>query len=324
MNKLSVIVPVYNVANYVSDCIESIIHQSYKNIEIILVDDGSTDKSGSICDKYALKDSRIKVIHKKNGGLSDARNAGTMKATGDYLFYIDSDDFLGYLEAIEDAMKILNVENLDLIMFGHVLYYENSKKEKYSQLNINVNSNSFSDVLLECTKNGIFPVTACGKIIKTSIAKKFLFKKGYLSEDIEWFCRISNIITTCRWLNKPIYFYRQRENSITTTHNINKLYFLMEYIETLAPIVSQYKNPIIKQCLLSGLAYEYVIAIGMSALYKKDSKYETIINKLKSYKSILKYDSNPKTKICKMIISVFGIKNSSYLLSIRIKMTKGM
>ena len=324
MKKISVIVPVYNVENYISECIESISHQSYKEIEIILVDDGATDKSGSICDKYALIDSRIKVIHKENGGLSDARNAGISIATGDYSFYVDGDDFLGYREAIEDVMKILNSENLDLIMFGHVLYYEKSKKVKYTQLEINANSNSFSDILLACTKKGIFPVTACGKIIKTSIAKQFLFKKGYLSEDIEWFCRISNYVTTCRWLNKPIYFYRQRENSITTTHNINKLYFLMEYIENLAPIVSQYKNPIIKQCLLSGLAYEYVIAIGMSDLYKKDSRYEIIVNKLRSYKSILKYNLNPKTKICKMLISLFGIKVSSYLLSIRIKMTKGM
>ena len=96
MKKISVIVPVYNVENYISECIESISHQSYKEIEIILVDDGATDKSGSICDKYALIDSRIKVIHKENGGLSDARNAGISIATGDYSFYVDGDDFLGY------------------------------------------------------------------------------------------------------------------------------------------------------------------------------------------------------------------------------------
>ena len=91
---VSVIVPVYNVGKYVGDCIESLITQSYKNIEIILVDDGSTDDSGRICDAYADKDCRIKVIHKENGGLSDARNVGIDSATGVYYSFVDGDDFL--------------------------------------------------------------------------------------------------------------------------------------------------------------------------------------------------------------------------------------
>ena len=91
---VSVIVPVYNVEKYVGDCIESLIRQSYKNIEIILVDDGSTDSSGQLCDVYATKDIRIKVIHKENGGLSDARNAGIDSAVGVYYSFVDGDDFL--------------------------------------------------------------------------------------------------------------------------------------------------------------------------------------------------------------------------------------
>ena len=91
---ISVIVPVFNVEQFVEQCVDSIIHQTYKNIEIILVDDGSTDKSGFICDQCAEKDSRIHIIHKKNGGLSDARNVGLSKATGTYYSFIDSDDYI--------------------------------------------------------------------------------------------------------------------------------------------------------------------------------------------------------------------------------------
>ena len=95
MEKLiSVIVPVYNVEEYVEKCVLSIINQTYKNLEIILVDDGSTDNSGKICDEIAIKDNRIKVIHKKNGGLSDARNVGIDIAKGDYLGFVDSDDYI--------------------------------------------------------------------------------------------------------------------------------------------------------------------------------------------------------------------------------------
>ena len=91
---VSVIVPIYKVEKYLNKCVDSIINQSYKNLEIILVDDGSPDKCGEICDKYAEKDSRVKVIHKENGGLSDARNAGIDIAKGDYLLFVDSDDWI--------------------------------------------------------------------------------------------------------------------------------------------------------------------------------------------------------------------------------------
>lgn len=94
MKKISVIVPVFNVAQYLEQCLDSIIGQTYENLEIILVDDGSTDSSGSICDSYKNVDSRIKVIHKKNGGLSDARNVGLDNCKGDYISFVDSDDYL--------------------------------------------------------------------------------------------------------------------------------------------------------------------------------------------------------------------------------------
>ena len=108
MKKISVIVPIYNVEQYLYQCIDSIIAQTYTNLEIILVDDGSTDSSGEICDKYASVDCRIVVIHKKNGGLSEARNAGINVATGDYIGFVDSDDYIfpdtyrGMIEACEN------------------------------------------------------------------------------------------------------------------------------------------------------------------------------------------------------------------------------
>ena len=104
--KVSIIVPVYNVEKYVERCIESIIKQSYKNLEIILIDDGSKDNSGKICDEYAEKDNRIKVIHKKNGGLSDARNTGLNIADGEYICFIDSDDYI-HKDLVKDNLEKL-------------------------------------------------------------------------------------------------------------------------------------------------------------------------------------------------------------------------
>lgn len=111
MNKLiTVIVPVYNVAKYLEKCVKSIQDQTYKSLEIILVDDGSTDSSGAICDKYATEDSRIRVIHKPNGGLSSARNAGLDAATGDYVGFIDSDDYIAP-DFYESLLKISDKSN---------------------------------------------------------------------------------------------------------------------------------------------------------------------------------------------------------------------
>ena len=123
--KISVIVPVYNVEKYLSQCLDSIIHQTYKNLEIILVDDGSTDSSGLICDNYSQKDKRIKIIHKCQGGLSDARNAGLKIATGEYISFIDSDDFIDknmYSILINNTQKY----NSDIVWFNYYNYYSGS------------------------------------------------------------------------------------------------------------------------------------------------------------------------------------------------------
>ena len=113
---LSIIVPVYNVEKYIGKCIESIVNQTYKDLEIILVDDGSTDNSGKICDEWARKDKRIKVIHKKNGGLSDARNAGLDICTGDYIGFVDSDDYIE-LNMYEDLL----IQMMTLILIFVIL-----------------------------------------------------------------------------------------------------------------------------------------------------------------------------------------------------------
>lgn len=113
--KISIIVPVYNVEKYLSQCIESIINQNHKNIEIILVNDGSTDKSGDICDKYSLKDNRIKVIHKKNEGVSIARNTGLKVATGEYIAFVDGDDLVDK-DIYTRLINVINNSKYDLVM----------------------------------------------------------------------------------------------------------------------------------------------------------------------------------------------------------------
>lgn len=124
--KVSIIVPIYNVQKYIYKCIDSILSQTYKNLEIILVDDGSPDNCGKICDEYASKDNRIIVVHTKNGGLSAARNVGLNKSTGNFIIFVDSDDYLEN-SAIEDCLNYIKTNNCDILIFNWYNVYLNNQ-----------------------------------------------------------------------------------------------------------------------------------------------------------------------------------------------------
>ena len=115
---ISIIIPIHNVAPYLHRCVDSALNQSYKNLEIMLIDDGSSDESGKICDEYAFYDDRIRVCHKEQGGLSDARNAGIMRATGDYIYFLDGDDYIGE-RLLENAYNAISKEDADVCCWGY-------------------------------------------------------------------------------------------------------------------------------------------------------------------------------------------------------------
>lgn len=126
---ITIIVPIYKVENYLDKCVYSIIQQTYTNLEIILVDDGSPDNCGNICENYRKKDSRIKVIHKENGGLSDARNVGINSATGKYIAFIDSDDYIA-INYIEELYKAIKKYNVQIALCSYILISESGEKTK--------------------------------------------------------------------------------------------------------------------------------------------------------------------------------------------------
>ena len=125
---LSIILPIFNREEHLNQCVYSILNQTYKDYELILVDDGSIDKSAQMCDEYAEQDNRVIVIHKENGGLSDARNTGVKVAKGEYIFFIDSDDFLDDNQALEKIVNRLKNSNADVLNFGFKKYYANQDK----------------------------------------------------------------------------------------------------------------------------------------------------------------------------------------------------
>ena len=224
--KISVVVPIYKVEKYLSECIESVLNQSYKNLEIILVDDGSPDNSGKIADEYATKDGRIKVIHKINGGLSDARNAGIEVATGDYIMFLDSDDLL-----TADACKVLEEkiekENADYVIGNYINCQEDGtlwekpifNLEKYKTFRLNVKDYTDSFFIMNSS--------ACNKIFDLNFIKNLnlKFEVGLPAEDAIFttYCFIKS--EKVYYIPDIIYIYRQRDAGTSISMNCTSKYF---------------------------------------------------------------------------------------------------
>lgn len=291
--KISVIVPIYNVADYIKQCVNSVMEQTYKNLEILLVDDGSLDKCPYICDQYQKQDSRIKVIHKTNGGLSDARNCGIQMATGDYVMFLDGDDYWDDPNALERLSKRIGESDVDVLNFSYKKCFEDTgKKISYIQ--------NVADMPLEyCTKeqqlnymmnHSLYIASACNKLIRRSLLDDtMLFVKGVYSEDIDWGARLLLVAESFDFVCENFYCYRQRKDSIRHTINNKKCIDL--------------KNNIIK-CIELGkkadlkwkknffqyAAFQYATFFLIQA--QAENPQKECIEELSSYHKILTYHGN--------------------------------
>lgn len=210
---ISVIVPVYNVEHYLEKCVTSILNQTYTNLEIILVDDGSTDYSGIMCDELEKMDARIKVIHKANGGLSSARNAGIDSATGKYIGFIDSDDYID-VKMFELLYSAIKNNSADISVCNYSWVNENGRVFNTTTLNNAIYSSD--EVLCSYFLDNLSSwVIACNKLYLTSLFKEIRYPEGKINEDS---FVIHHILNNCKKITsipESLYFYFQRSGSIT-------------------------------------------------------------------------------------------------------------
>lgn len=213
MSKVSIIIPIYNVKDYVNKTIDSVINQTEKDIEIILVDDGSTDGCTEICDQYKKSDKRIKVIHKKNGGLSSARNTGTEIAESEFVMYLDGDDYLRK-DAVKKVLDIMKKYPCDFVQFR---YKEVSNNKEENSLNENKDriyqvkgSKKLFDNLYQL---GGVAASGATKLIRKDLMKKIPFK-SIRHEDEMWCSDAFQNDLTATYISDELYFYVMRENSI--------------------------------------------------------------------------------------------------------------
>lgn len=245
MKTLSVIVPVYKVEPYIHKCVDSILNQTYTNLEVILVDDGSPDNCGKICDEYAEKDSRVKVIHKKNGGLADARNFGIEAATGEIIGFVDSDDYIEpYM--YQQMIDYMEQNSLDIVCADTKQVKENKIKFKprYTKNQIWNKKEAICENL-----NGNLDNAVWNKIYKREVIGSVRFPKGRVYEDVATIYKFFYNADKVGYLAKGYYYYIKRKGStISTSFNSKSRYdCFVGYIERLE-FAEKHKLPCIEAC----------------------------------------------------------------------------
>ena len=317
---ISVIVPVYKVELYLRQCVESVLNQSFSNFELILVDDGSPDMCPVICDEYAQKDQRIKVIHKKNGGLSDARNKGLDVAKGEYVMFLDSDD---YWDTDDALFKLsISIKNAvpDIILFGCKDYYVKSNRLIISRMGYDPNflrNHTMDENVKYLFESNLFPGSAWLLAVKRSILmdRKIYFVNGIKAEDYDWLINLFLQIKDIDAVNEPFYVYRKgRVGSITTTSDLDSIHSLMYTIDKWYPILKG-TNTIRNQYLLNLLVFMYLISLVVYSSLSKEQK--VIAYQLISERSfIVNCARTRKMKILSFIHKIIGIRFMCFLFKV--------
>lgn len=313
---VSIIIPIYNVEKFISCCVDSVCNQSYKNLDIILVDDGSQDDCPRICDEYSLKDSRIQSLHKVNGGLSDARNYGIKFAKGDLIFFLDGDDFIPK-DAISNLVDIQQKNDSDIVIGNMVLVSENAGADfTYAQENtysINLNSEQAIEETIYQKK---FSCRAWGKLYRKSVLT-VEFPYGKLCEDLavaHIYLSVAKIIT---YTSKICCFYRQRQTSIMHQFNTRRMDAL-DFALNLEKFCKQHYKSLSKevQCRVFNVAVHLILDMDDSCIDSKNKLFNKTFAELK--RTRLWVIADPKCRFREKVVallSFLGVKVIRYVWS---------
>lgn len=316
----SIVIPIYNVDKYLRECVDSILAQSFTDYELILVNDGSTDTSPEICDEYAKKDKRITVIHKANSGSADSRNVGTSNANGEYIIYVDSDDFIISADFLADIYDKTQKTSADLVLYKFQKYYQESGLANCSfSLDFGNETQDIGQTLLNCVKADAYYGMAWIKAIRGGLIEEnnIRFEKGIVSgEDMDWYFNILFKAKTIDCIDKSYIAYRQREGSVSAT---NKIKNLSDFICVLEKWYSKLQESELsemhKKALLGAMA-KYYSNLLITYSRVKDRKKKDYKSRMKKLSVLLDYSLSSRPKTVKKVYSVSGFSGTILMLKI--------
>lgn len=291
--KVSVVVPIYNVEKYLIRCVESIINQSYKNLQVILVDDGSTDSCPQICDEYLEKDKRIEVIHKANGGLSEARNFGIDKATGDYITFVDSDDFIND-KFIEYLLKLLNENNADIACCSFQRF-SNENEVNRTENKIRVEQFNGIEAIENLCYQKEIKNSACAKIYRRKLFEDVCYPVGKLYEDLGTTYKLLFKAKKVVWSQKEYYYYFYRPDSIMnykfSIKNMDRINLSKELLDFVEVNIPEIKDAAIARFFISNIQVLREIPYGENAYIEERNR---ISKNIKKYRGNVFFNRNVK------------------------------
>lgn len=314
--KLSFVLPVYNVEKFLPRCLDSMLCQMDDRCEIILVDDGTPDRSGEICDAYAEKDSRVRVLHKKNGGPSSARNAGVTLARGEYLCFVDSDDFIEE-NTVPKLLDWICREHKDLCFLQATKYYSDGSREPVRE-DISsdcIRGKSREEILSYLSTRNTFSGGPWAKLYRREFVEKhhITFPEGRISEDLVYCLAVYLNAESMDCLDFPFYCYcQQREDSLTSVITTSYYYDTFLFIEEVADKFGREpKNPE-GELALSAAAFEYAVLVWQTVLLPKEAQ-TAALQKLQEYRWVLKWGKSSKARMISLASSLLGLKNAGRL-----------
>lgn len=317
--KISVIIPAFNVAPYLVQCVNSVLNQTYPDIEIILVDDGSTDQSSEICDSLAKSSDKVSVLHKSNGGLSDARNKGIDLATGDYIVFLDSDDFWSENNALDKIVKRLCKNHPDVLCFnfkkanGSIIqkpYFQSAKsmppetvpKESFRYLEEH-------DLWIACAWN---------KVIRKELFanEQLRFEKNVTSEDIDWCVRLALLGQSFDYMEDAVVCYRQRETSISKSITVKKVSMLLNNIIISLNLLDATPDQERAKLLKPYISYQYGTLLANIAAIEDKEQQDQLVKQAKPYQNLLAWSQNRKIKSLRLANRLVGLNGVIALINL--------
>lgn len=307
MPELSIIIPVYNTEKYLSECIDSILNQSFADYELILVNDGSTDGCGDICRSYAQKDSRIVFLEQENGGVSGARNNGLSVAKGEYVLFCDSDDTMvsGTLDKI---MSYVLEKNYDITMCTYIMDFEDGSEPFAEEIDFDESKHSSMCAIISEYVRGIVPWSACRNVIKRSIIEDndIRYDESFsCAEDCDFYFKVCRFSASFGSINQPVIRYRAaREDSTSNTYNKTN-------IESTSRVYKKWQSFFEDNYgksadgILECFSEHYFYLILNAAKSEIDSEIYSVFEE---YKSILRHAKGWKKRAVKLCYDIFGVE----------------
>lgn len=309
--KLSVVIPIYKVEDYLERCVKSVLNQDYRDLEVILVDDGSPDRCPQICDELAKTDDRIVVIHKPNGGLSSARNAGIEVAKGEYLAFLDSDDQWAE-NKLGVVMSKLMGNNVDMLVFDSVdLFPDGSVRKRddgdfFEQEFTILNTIDYYKKIMSVSN---FMESACTKILPSGFVREYdlTFSQGITSEDSEWMLRVLKHADKIAVSNVELFICTcLRAGSIQNSIKPKNIRDLIGIIDKSVAYYKDHADNGIMQYEMEQCAYLLANATGQLVYINDEDEKKNLINELKMRAFLFQYAKNRKTRMAQVVYSLFG------------------